>query len=636
MMQIDSIIIYGKNGKKRILKFNLGRENIITGSTKTGKSAIGQIIEYCLGSKTCDISAGIVRQYTDWFGLVLILDNEECFVARKNPEVYKNYCNAMYYEISKKISIPEMVNWESNIDNMNFVKLITSRIGIEENIHFTPINNTRDDLTANIRHALFYCFQFQYEIANPIKLFHKEQEDFIQQAIKDTMPYFFGVIDKRQIDLKQELQDLKRELTILERKEKNHISVQGGKNKVLQLLDEAAEVGLINSGDYNEDDDIDVLVSLIKQIENSKINSVDSLYENGESLTQYQIELENIQNQQSDLNLKIDDVKYALKISEEYNSEKAEQKKRLESLELFNKLNFDDDTCPFCSQKIENLYPSFKSLENSLRKLEGNLIDLNSNELPLRSYLKKLNDEKQDLTEKIKNLKSKIIAIQKNRDDIEKYKDLGVRQGKVIGRISFWLESYKEEPVDNKRKDELQRLIEESERILSEENIFEQMDSILNIISADMTKWAKEIDLEYPDSQYRFSYYNATVFVDTLKEGAIPLRKLGSGSNWVGIHLLAYFALQKYFIEKKRPVPSFLLLDQPSQIYFPNDNNKTDWEAVKKIYEFINNRVKELNGKLQVIVLDHADFPNDFNFNDATIERWDKDTNALIPYDWIN
>ena len=215
MMQIEKIIIYGKNGKRRTLNFNLGADNIISGSSKTGKSTIGQIIEYCLGSDKCDISFGIVRQYSDWFALLLKLDNEKCFVARKNPDLDKKFCNTMYYEIAKEINIPETVDWESNIDNLNFEKIITDRLGIEENIHFTPINNTRPNLVATIKHALFYCFQYQYEIANPINIFHKESEDFVKQAIKDSMPYFFGAIDVNQMEIKQQLQELKRKLHIL-------------------------------------------------------------------------------------------------------------------------------------------------------------------------------------------------------------------------------------------------------------------------------------------------------------------------------------------------------------------------------------------------------------------------------------
>lgn len=61
----------------------------------------------------------------------------------------------------------------------------------------------------------------------------------------------------------------------------------------------------------------------------------------------------------------------------------------------------------------------------------------------------------------------------------------------------------------------------------------------------------------------------ATVVVDK-PDRPVPLKQLGSGSNWVGVHLIAYFALQYYFIGTNRPVPSFLFFDQLSQVYFPS------------------------------------------------------------------
>ena len=45
-MQILELVLYGKNGKKRTLSFNLGKVNIIPGESKAGKSAVGDIIEY--------------------------------------------------------------------------------------------------------------------------------------------------------------------------------------------------------------------------------------------------------------------------------------------------------------------------------------------------------------------------------------------------------------------------------------------------------------------------------------------------------------------------------------------------------------------------------------------------------------
>jgi len=117
-------------------------------------------------------------------------------------------------------------------------------------------------------------------------------------------------------------------------------------------------------------------------------------------------------------------------------------------------------------------------------------------------------------------------------------------------------------------------------------------------------------------------------------ERPVPLQQLGSGSNWVGIHLIAYFALQKYFISLNKPVPRFFFIDQPSQVYFPSeiDAQDTDKKEVNNLYQFIFNRVKELDGKIQVIIVDHTNLNNE-EFQKAVIEKW-WDGKKLIPDNW--
>ena len=41
------------------------------------------------------------------------------------------------------------------------------------------------------------------------------------------------------------------------------------------------------------------------------------------------------------------------------------------------------------------------------------------------------------------------------------------------------------------------------------------------------------------------------------------MARMGSGENWVGYHLIAHLALHQWFVQRQRPVPSFLFLDQP-------------------------------------------------------------------------
>lgn len=55
-MQIQELVLYGRNGKVRHLPFSLGTVNIITGKSKSGKSAVGDIIDYCMGGSSCNIA----------------------------------------------------------------------------------------------------------------------------------------------------------------------------------------------------------------------------------------------------------------------------------------------------------------------------------------------------------------------------------------------------------------------------------------------------------------------------------------------------------------------------------------------------------------------------------------------------
>lgn len=67
-MQVLELVLYGYNQKVRHLPFKLGQVNIITGRSKSGKSAVGDIIDYCLGGNSCNIADGVVRENVAWYG----------------------------------------------------------------------------------------------------------------------------------------------------------------------------------------------------------------------------------------------------------------------------------------------------------------------------------------------------------------------------------------------------------------------------------------------------------------------------------------------------------------------------------------------------------------------------------------
>ena len=89
--QIERIIIWPKSGNLpcREVKLHLGKVNVITGQSRTGKTAIIPIIDYCLASSSCSIPIEIIRDNASWYGIIICTQNEKILLARKVPDGIK-------------------------------------------------------------------------------------------------------------------------------------------------------------------------------------------------------------------------------------------------------------------------------------------------------------------------------------------------------------------------------------------------------------------------------------------------------------------------------------------------------------------------------------------------------------------
>ncbi len=87
-LQLVNLIIWPKvqSHGPRIIKFEKGRVNVITGGSRTGKSAIIPIIDYCLASSECQIPIDTIRDHSAWYGLLVETETEQLLLARKGPE----------------------------------------------------------------------------------------------------------------------------------------------------------------------------------------------------------------------------------------------------------------------------------------------------------------------------------------------------------------------------------------------------------------------------------------------------------------------------------------------------------------------------------------------------------------------
>lgn len=636
-MQIRELVLYGYNGEVRHLPFALGQVNIITGRSKSGKSVVGDIIDYCLGGDSCNIADGVVRDNVAWYGLLLQFEHERVFVARKNPDKGQQTTGVCYIDIGEKIEAPDNCDFSSNTNVSGIEESLTRRIGISENLNTPPEGQSRLPLAANIRHALYYCFQGQDEIAAKNFLFHHQSDDFITQAIKDTIPYFLGAISEEALALENERSILKRKLTLEKRKlEENRFLMGGGSERAISLIGEARQAGLIDASTQIDYQNYREMYSVLQNAMNwspSMIGSNSGM----DRLTFLQSKLQEIRDEFDEIGISLDNARKFVGETAGYSGEAQHQKMRLESIGLFEQLNFNPGKCPLCSGMLEQPLPSVEMIKASIVNLDKSIASVTREQPKLRAFISDLEREREKKQEEIKALEAEIDGLYQQESERARLRDINARRGKVVGRISLWVESVENDTESEKQEQIVKRIedrIKEIDDILDRDSVEERKQSALSRIQEDMTKWAKALQLEHSDNPYRLDLNKVTVVVDK-PERPVPLKQLGSGSNWVGVHLIAYFALQRFFVNANRPVPRFLFLDQPSQVYFPSelDEKQIDWNEVNKMYQFIIDRTNEFNGKLQVIVVDHADLKED-SFRQFICENWWPIDKNLVPSDW--
>ena len=245
-LQIAKLVLYSRQGAVRELALRTGQLNILTGAPQTGKSALIDIIDYVTGRRECNVAEGVIRKYVGWYAVLFQLNGGQVFVARRNPAPGERTNPDVYMSRGTSLSVPPATDLVKNTTVPAVEKFLTAAVGISENEHRPPAP-TRDPLEANFRHSLIFSFQDQNDIDSKKRLFHRQGEDFVNQAIKDTFPYFLGAVDEDRLLKRAQLDEARRQLRRLER-ELQHAEAMDITTypRARELVDEAKQVGLVD------------------------------------------------------------------------------------------------------------------------------------------------------------------------------------------------------------------------------------------------------------------------------------------------------------------------------------------------------------------------------------------------------
>lgn len=271
----------------------------------------------------------------------------------------------------------------------------------------------------------------------------------------------------------------------------------------------------------------------------------------------------------------------------------------------------------------------------------------------LIDYIQKLKEDLEEKRNQINERDLSIKAATKERAEANRLQDTNARIARVVGRVSLYLETIEFDnnfETLNNELSETKNLIAYYDEILDKSKIEANINSSLNQMSLYMTAWAKQMQLEHSHYSYVLDLNKLTVIANRPgRPISMGHGGMGGGENWLGCHVITHLALHKYFIENNRPVPGFLFLDQPSQVYFPSEiyknmqgkkeeiSKQDDRYAVNRLFELLIEVCESLYPDLQIIVTEHANLDT-AKFQEALVEEpWSGEgKRALIPEDWYS
>ncbi len=328
-MKIQSIHVYSHDGRRRDVNFNVDGLNVITGRSSTGKSALSDIVEYCMGRSTFNVAEGIIRDKVSWFAVIYQFSGEMVLIAKPTPGPKATSCSTALIRRGASLQPPMYEELSPNADDDTVVGLLTQLLGIPPNVTSVAAEHSRDSFSASVKHTYYYLFQKQDIVANKNLLFYRQGEPFQQQAIRDTLPIILGVSSSQRYELEAKLKAAQRDLRIASkqlesaREARDSIEVKG-----IGLLSEAKSVDLLpRSVSFS---DTGSVVALLRQAMRWTPQSISS--EDSGRVSRLEAERSELRKTRRELQSRIDAAKQFAATSVGFETEAHEQRARLQSI----------------------------------------------------------------------------------------------------------------------------------------------------------------------------------------------------------------------------------------------------------------------------------------------------------------
>lgn len=647
---INSVILWPKNTEysPRSLLFDSGAVNIITGASRTGKSALIPIIDYCLGSDKCTIPVDVIRNACSWFGVLFDMEGEQLLLCRREPG-NKASTGDMFILRDREITIPDYIEKNTNIESIK--DMLNELFGMS----FLELDPDAGIFRPSYRDFMAFLFQPQNIVANADVLFYKADTMEHRKKLIDVFPYALGAVTPEMLAKRKEIERLSKMSERFQRDlEQIKAVAEEWKQEVSGWLTQAHEYGLTNYV-TNEADGFARQVDELRIISQKRITDTSVTPERVTYLSKDIVALRQEEQQISSelfaARKRHTDMLQLMQSMGKYDKSLQIQLDRLDISTWIRSNMTERNVLPIFQPSHENVIKDVNALCNAVEQIERTTTEMAVVPAAFEREMQIVQVQIQEQADKLEAIQKRIRvetqALAAHREESYTLESIS----RFLGRIDAAINTYERIGTDSElqaKLDEVNARIEQLKKEVNESEIRRRLDYALGYLKTEMGKILTQLDVEHPEDPVDFVIKDLTVRIKNQTGRDDYLWEIGSASNWLSYHIALILALQHFFQTKSSVnMPNFIIFDQPSQVYFPRTRyspdeaelqlNDDDKNAVRKIFESLSTFVKNAGFDIQIIVTEHADDDIWGDIPDSCIhlvEKW-RNNIKLVPVEWL-
>lgn len=630
--------------------------NLITGRSATGKSSVIEIFDYCMGESQNTIPTGVISDNAEIFVLLMVIGVKRYLIGRKNTLFY--IIDADENEIKNENDISFEAFEVASMSSAAFKNQINSLYGLDiESTIEREEDRRRGGMKGapSFRHTMSFILQHQNLVANKLALFYRFDEREKKEQTIEQFKIFAKFVDARYYSLSQEIDLLKKKVEKAKRNlESDQQCIDATIAQINELNENYKTVTGTGAIPFFSSEAIKVNPDKCRiALSEIEIPSIEISEENKLFVERY----DNLVKTQNEIQARLRQSQLRKQEVQSTIESLIEYKSRLIRYKAPDDAFINYSVCPFCHQHTEIVENEASKLYSAIKRVNKEILSVPPIIKPQYEALAEYENEIQSSFVELRAVQDEIGKIYGIIDSLRKNDTLRTQAYKIIVRIEGLIEQI----IDIQAKsteDDYEKLcnsLSEKESEFKEKyDIKKKMSSAQKSINTYIADYRRFLSFENRFDEYVLTF-NLENFELNFVKGyeLIPMRSIGSGSNWLNAHLCLFLALASFFNDKPDSVvPSLLFFDQPSQVYFPSvdkmdtfdeeelkkqaedkDQFDQDMLAVTTIFQSLYDYCQSHKNSIQIIVTDHADnlkIAGLDNFNSIVSARWRGENDGLI------